>query len=187
MRASGLLACPPPILSHRLSPVRLKFWCRPDDLSSTSALRFNDRPFRVRDNGPFHIAGPAASTARNAAFCAVPRSDHQAPLVRFRPLQRSPAALRCLGLPYPRRYRFSLALPARVAPLHSRGNAGSCGFSPPFASRSRDLVRRERRLAGLVCLWPSRWAANTRQPVRRRDLVELAARRRSWGSCPSQS
>lgn len=73
-----------------------------------------------------------------------------------------------------------------VHALHAWGDSDSCGLSPPFASRSRDLVRRERRHAG-PCLWSPRWAANTRQPARRRDLVELAARRRSWGSCPSQS
>jgi len=47
---------------------------------------------------------------------------------------------------------------------HARGKCGSCGFSPASASRSRDLVRRERRRAG-PCLWPPRWAANTRQPA----------------------
>jgi hypothetical protein len=82
--------------------------------------------------------------------------------VRFLPLQRSPAALRCPGLPHPGRSRFSLALTCpRLHQLHSRGSADSCGFPPAFASRSRDLIRRERRPAGR-CLWPPRWAANTR-------------------------
>jgi len=149
VRASGLLACPPPFLSHRLSPVRLKFWCRPADLSLTLALRFNDHPFRIRGNGPDHIAGPAASAARNAAFYGTPDSDHQAPLVRFFPLQRSLAALRCLGLPNPRRSRFSLTLPARRA---ASAGAGECRLLRFFAaarvevSRSRPPRTSPRRL-----------------------------------------
>lgn len=103
--------------------------------------------------------------------------------MRFCPLQRSLAALRCLGLPYPKRSRFSLAPPARMCTICTlRGGADSCGFPPAFALRSRDLIRRERRRTGPLSVAATMGGDITRRPVRRRDLGELAARRRSWGS-----
>jgi len=60
--------------------------------------------------------------------------------VRFLPLQRSPVALRCLGLPNPRRSRFSLALRSRHAPSARAGEWRLLRFSAAVrveVSRSR--------------------------------------------------
>jgi hypothetical protein len=105
-----------------LSPVRhVSSGCRPSDLSSTSALRFNDHPCRVRDDGLHHIAGLAASATGKNAFCASPK-------------RRPPGASR--EVPAPSAFSGRTALP-RVAtpeaiPLQP------CAACPRCAIRTRE-------------------------------------------------
>lgn len=147
------MACPTPFLSGRLSPVRLEFWRRPGDGSSTSVLRFNGHPPRACDDGLHRIAGLADTTIRSALHSA-PGSHHQAPLVRFLPLQRSLAALRCPGWPHPRRSRFSLAPPATSYANGTRWQRWLLRFSANARveiSRPRPPRTSPRRPR---CLWP---------------------------------
>lgn len=117
------------------------------------ALRFNGHPSRIRDDGLHHIAGPAVSVVRSAAF----RDTRRQPLPGASLEVRSPSAF--AGRAALLRIATSEAIPLQRS--IARGDARSCGLPPTLASRSRDLVRRKHRRPA-HCPWPPRWAANHR-------------------------
>jgi len=125
---------------------------RPDELSCVStcssatahAGRSNRRPWELRTS----LAAPA----RSVGFFARRRCEHvapsagpdRAPLMRFCPLQHSPAAPRCPGLPASGRSRFGVSI-STASVIAARVDDRPCGFSQ---KRRRDARRSGRWTCG---------------------------------------